>query len=285
MSASEFSNLSPGSPRGLSLPWRAKMSLEVAALMVILALAFYMGMIPKQEDSYPVHVDEWVHYGMAQATLESGSITYTEPVFGRGPIERSRRASYHIFLAELKEVLGIDWLTLFRVFPALIFALISFQVYMFSRHYGSGLESALMVAFIPTTLRFLGPGFMVPVSVGMLFLPVVLLLAHVLEFRWKAVLLLLVSFLFIFTTHGTSTVVLSLIIVVHLLVFTLVSGVPWAVRLRRAFMVVLPVVLSLALVVYLGFIHCWQSAQVGQIRTREDYYYEELRGSSLRVLL
>ena len=32
-------------------------------------------------------------------------------------------------------------------------------------------------------------------------------------------------------------------------------------------------------------IECWQSAQVGQIRTREDYYYEELRGSSLRVLL
>ena len=30
---------------------------------------------------------------------------------------------------------------------------------------------------------------------------------------------------------------------------------------------------------------CWQSAQVGQIRTREDYYYEELRVSSLRVLL
>ena len=30
---------------------------------------------------------------------------------------------------------------------------------------------------------------------------------------------------------------------------------------------------------------CWQSAQVGQIRTREDYYCEELRGSSLRVLL
>ena len=30
---------------------------------------------------------------------------------------------------------------------------------------------------------------------------------------------------------------------------------------------------------------CWQSAQVGQIRIREDYYYEELRGSSLRVLL
>ena len=30
---------------------------------------------------------------------------------------------------------------------------------------------------------------------------------------------------------------------------------------------------------------CWQSAKVGQIRTREDYYYEELRGSSLRVLL
>ena len=32
-------------------------------------------------------------------------------------------------------------------------------------------------------------------------------------------------------------------------------------------------------------IECWQSAQVGQIRTREGYYYEELRGSSLRVLL
>ena len=32
-------------------------------------------------------------------------------------------------------------------------------------------------------------------------------------------------------------------------------------------------------------VQCWQSAQVGQIRTREDYYYEELRVSSLRVLL
>ena len=32
-------------------------------------------------------------------------------------------------------------------------------------------------------------------------------------------------------------------------------------------------------------VDCWQSAQVGQIRTREDYYYEELRVSSLRVLL
>ena len=35
----------------------------------------------------------------------------------------------------------------------------------------------------------------------------------------------------------------------------------------------------------LAITDCWQSAQVGQIRTREDYYYEELRGSSLRVLL
>ena len=34
-----------------------------------------------------------------------------------------------------------------------------------------------------------------------------------------------------------------------------------------------------------GVLLCWQSAQVGQIRIREDYYYEELRGSSLRVLL
>ena len=30
---------------------------------------------------------------------------------------------------------------------------------------------------------------------------------------------------------------------------------------------------------------CWQSAQMGQIRTREDYYYEEPVLSSLRVLL
>ena len=30
---------------------------------------------------------------------------------------------------------------------------------------------------------------------------------------------------------------------------------------------------------------CWQSAQVGRIRTREDHYYEEPVLSSLRVLL
>ena len=31
--------------------------------------------------------------------------------------------------------------------------------------------------------------------------------------------------------------------------------------------------------------HCWQSGKVGQIGTREDYYYEEPVLSSLRVLL
>ena len=31
--------------------------------------------------------------------------------------------------------------------------------------------------------------------------------------------------------------------------------------------------------------NCCQSAKVGQIGTREDYCYEELRVSSLRVLL
>ena len=34
-----------------------------------------------------------------------------------------------------------------------------------------------------------------------------------------------------------------------------------------------------------GSPECCQSAKVGQIGTREDYCYEELRVSSLRVLL
>ena len=39
------------------------------------------------------------------------------------------------------------------------------------------------------------------------------------------------------------------------------------------------------LVIFLKGRECWQSAQMGQIRTREDYYYEEPVLSSLRVLL
>ena len=197
---------------------------ELLALGLIMGLAFYIGMIPRLDYAYPLHSDEWTHLDEARAIVTTGAIPSSDPITGEArsdPITGEARGStheevgYHLFLAEFKLLTGLPWLTIFRFLPSSVFALTALCAYIFGKRRGFGLEAALLVCLVPTTVRFLGPAFAVPVALGLLFVPLILFLVSNL---WASrglpvVLLVLLSFLFI--THAPTALFVSLITVVH----------------------------------------------------------------------
>ena len=197
---------------------------ELVALGLIMGLAFGIGMIPRLDYDYPLHSDEWTHLAEARAIVTTGDIPSYDPVTGEarthpttGEVRSSahEEVGYHLFLAEFKLMTGLPWLTIFRFLPSSIFALTALCAYIFGKRRGFGLEAALLACLVPTTVRFLGPAFAVPVALGLLFVPLVLfLVSHLWAARGlPAVLLILLSFLFI--AHAPTALFACLIIVVH----------------------------------------------------------------------
>jgi hypothetical protein len=203
---------------------------RLLALGVIMGFAFYTSLIPRLDYSYPLHTDEWTHFAEARTIATEGTIPFFDPVTGEDradPITEESRSSphfevgYHLFLAEFQLLTGLPWLEIFRYIPSAVFALAALGAYIFGNRRGFGLEAALFASLVPTTVRFLGPAFAVPVALGLFFVPLVLFLVS--EF-WTSkglpvLLLLLLSFLFI--AHVPTAVFASLIIAVYGLLQTL----------------------------------------------------------------
>jgi hypothetical protein len=203
---------------------------RLVALGLIMGFAFYTSLIPRLDYSYPLHTDEWTHFAEARTIVTEGTIPFFDPVTGddrADPVTEETRSSphfevgYHLFLAEFKLLTGVPWLEMFWYLPSAVFALAALSAYMFGNRRGFGLEAALFASLVPTTVRFLGPAFAVPVALGLFFVPLVLFLVS--NF-WAAkglpvLLLLLLSFLFI--AHVPTAVFAGLIIAVYGLFQTL----------------------------------------------------------------
>lgn len=188
-----------------------------AAIAFVLFLAFSMAMLPKSEYAYPLHVDEWLHYDLAWQLEHNGKVVGESQVEG----------GFHALLAGLRTVTGLDWLTLFRWLPPTFFTITVFLCYLVGRRYGCGLESATLATLMPTTIRLLGPAFLVPVAIGLLAFPLLLLLLHHERFGWRHAILAALVLLFTGATHPTSAILLAAVVVVHAIVVTsLLQGTP-----------------------------------------------------------
>ena len=194
---------------------------EGLLLGIILVLAYFMSSIPHWQYSYPLHIDEWWHYGDTQSLMDTGRIYYPDPFQAGETLSPDVEIGFHLLLGELKLITGISWLALFRFFPGIVFALLALQAYTFGRERGFGLGAAFLVMLIPTSVRFLGPAFLVPVVLGLTFIPLTLFVLHRLMSDWRGpgmLFLLLLSLLFI---HPPTLAVVSAITVVHLIAFLL----------------------------------------------------------------
>jgi hypothetical protein len=219
-------------------------------LLPVLALAFYIGFLPHQSYPYPVHLDEWNNYTYSQAITATQGISFPNPWYGGAALTYpSNEVGFNVFLSVLHMVSGIPLLTIYRFFPAVILMVTALAVYSLARREGFGGEAAFFTCLIPTTVGILGPAFMVPVALGLAFIPLCLLI--VFNYRnWWSYPLLYVFVLFLLAVHAPTALGLVIVLVPYLLlnlkadfkrslgitlalVAPFLSGFPWVVDILK----------------------------------------------------
>ena len=192
--------------------WRLAKS-DYLKMVPILALAYYMAFMPHLEYPYPIHIDEWVHLAYIEALTRAGSINHVEPFYGQHTIalSSSLEVGFHLFWSVFQSISGLSWLNIFRYFPGIIFIITVLSVYILAQREGFGWQAAFFTCLIPTTVGILGPGFLVPVAMGLIF--VVLSLYIAFNFRtWWSYLVLFIFTCFLLSIHATTLVGLIVIL-------------------------------------------------------------------------
>ena len=140
-------------------------------LIPILAFVFYMTFFPHLKYGYylPFHGDEWVHWGLTRAFMENGRTSFINPFTGSGKVF-DVELGFHVFLSSFKWLSGADLRSIFVLMPSIISVFVAIAAFCIGEKSSMkfGLASAFLVSFIPTTIRYLGPSFLVPVSTGLL---------------------------------------------------------------------------------------------------------------------
>jgi len=197
--------------------WRLAKS-DYWKLVPILALAFYIAFIPHLNYPYAVHVDEWFHMAYSKAMLAAGSSTFTAPFGGETTLGLSFNlyTGFHLFWGVFQRISDISWLTIYRYFPSVIHMLTVLSVYILAQRKGFGWEAALFTCLIPTTVGIMGPAFMVPLSMGLPFIPLSLFVAFNFRTFWSY-LVLFIFVCFLLTIHAATAVGLVIILAPYIL--------------------------------------------------------------------
>ena len=229
---------------------------EAILLFLLLTLAFYMALAPRFGYPFPMHVDEWMHIGYSLQVADTGHLAFPDPFHaGRLTGIGHPEIGYYIWFGSLLLTTGVPWLPLSQLMPPLVLAIIAFASYAWGRKWGFGLEAALFVTFIHTTIRFLGPAYLVPVTLGLLFFPITLTLVDKLENDWRPLPLIILTLGSLFLIHGTTAVAVGFVLVVYLVFCLTLSRRP----LRR----MLPVLTCLLFVPFSALvIYLWNSRLV-----------------------
>lgn len=198
--------------------------IKAILLVAIIGLAFFMALYPRLDYPYPLHVDEWMHLGHTTQILHTGHLDYPHPFHG-GWLEVGGHpeTGYYIWLGTSLLATGSAWPLMARLIPPLVLAIIAFSAYAWGRKRGFGLEAAFFATFIHTTIRFLGPAFLVPVTLGLVFFPITMILLEKMEKDWRPLPLIIISLVALFLTHGTTAVAVGFVLVVFLLFYLAMS--------------------------------------------------------------
>lgn len=179
-------------------------------IFFILVLTFLVNLYPHYNYDYPLHVDEWEFFINSRSILESESTIYRD--LRMGDIRSNDLEIAMGTTIALMKCMGADWLVMFRILPSFISILTVLSVYIFARKKNYGTEAALFTALIPTTIRLLGPAFFVPVSLGLVFLPLSLFLVF---YKKNYQIPLFIISMFLFYLHPPTAIALFIILLVH----------------------------------------------------------------------
>lgn len=187
-------------------------------LLPILILAFYLAFIPHQSYPYTAHGDEWAHQAFATELIDNGGTEgLTSPITGGTPEwNQNVELGFHIFWGVFQKTTGVSWAVIIKYSPAILFLLTVLSVYVLSRRIGAGWQSALFACIVPTEVGILGPGFFVPVAMGMLFITLALFITLYLR-GWQAIVMLFIFSCFLVSMHAATAIILIIILMPFIL--------------------------------------------------------------------
>ncbi|MFH1031673.1 MAG: hypothetical protein V1767_03810 [Chloroflexota bacterium] len=192
--------------------------LDYLLLLPVLGLAFFTAFIPHLKYPYPLHVDEWVHMALSNAIFQTGSTTVTDPFSGQGTLglTTNLETGFQLFWSVFQGISGISWMDIFRFFPSIVFVFTILAVFVLAQGEGFGWEAAFVTSLMPTTVGILGPGFLVPVAMGLLFTPLILFIAFNFRTIWSY-LVIFIFVCFLLLIHAPSAIVPIIVIVPYIL--------------------------------------------------------------------
>jgi len=159
----------------------------------------------------PFHGDEWVHWAFTRAFMENGTIKFVNPFTGKGEI-LNPEIGFHIFLSSFKWLSMSRLKSIFVFMPSIIAVFTAITAFCIGERAKKkfGLEAAFMIAFIPTTVRILGPSFLVPVSLGLfLILFTLWLLQNEGKAKYPILLFLLLFAIFMHLPSAAAIVIVA----------------------------------------------------------------------------
>ena len=178
-----------------------------------MGFAFYIAFIPHQNYPYPVHIDEWFHMAFSNEIIGKASVLSLNDPFSGGVSlwNQSFELGFHLFFAVFHQISGIPWLDIVRYFPGIIFIITVLSVYVLAQRQGFGWEAAFFTCLMTTTVGILGPAFLVPVAMGLLFIPLSIFLAFNFRTGWSYVVLFL-FIVFLVSMHAATAVGIAVIL-------------------------------------------------------------------------
>jgi hypothetical protein len=225
-----------------------KMSLKpfknktVILLLIMLCFSFFMMFLPHLSNNYylPFHVDEWEHWAYTQGFQQYGSISFLNPYTGTGT-QTHTEIGFHITTAIIQWISTSNLSTIFLFMPALIGVLLSLTTFVIGQRCERkfGLEAAFLIAFIPTSVRFLGPSFYVASTLGFLLLLFIIWLGQVKKIQ--SILLIPVFIFYLFIVHPTTALAAIGIILVYAVFLAIEKE--YRIALLTALLCVLPMVI------------------------------------------
>lgn len=192
-------------------------SQKMLFLIIILIFGAILNSIPHLGYSLPLHTDEWHYMAYSGSLIDSGDIVIDQPYTGGSGVYHWE-IGYVTFLSAFKLISGVSWPFLFTTLPTIIFLLVILTAYSIGNRSGFGLHAAFLVSLTPSTVRFLGPVFLVPISLGLFLVSLSILLTLKYEEKHRYFLLIpIISFTFLM--HPATGVYLFLILFSILLVY------------------------------------------------------------------
>lgn len=184
-------------------------------LVLILVAAAFITFLPHFNYKYPLHGDEWIHLANTKQLTDTGHVTFNDPFTGKAALTPESvdlmESGYYVLWGMFEQVTAAPWIPLFVYMPMFIFMLTVLMSFVLAERIGFGLEAALLVSLIPTSVGILGPAFMVPVAVGLLFIPLALFVAFHLRGLPCYLLLLIIISLLVFM-HAPTAIGIAIIL-------------------------------------------------------------------------